>query len=670
MNNTYNNNNSIMSLEEENISKRNNSDKNKRKLNNSTKSNSSLFGRIFNSVYKIGQGLKSIMSMKFNIENEDEINPDLYNQISNRFNMKEEMSLIDAPSFMEESFIKDTSNKKNESNIMMTSKNEINNDDINKNNKVLDTIENFNKSLLNPKEEIINTDILPNEERKLSFKSLLLNKKRKNENNFNSILDKNEEEEKNEEENINNNISINNNKLNNENRINKSMTSTKMNISFSRDLNKTRNSKYINNTSMMSLENIKKEINKRREENLRNVVEMQKRYGLNYDESKEREMRNKILEEYYKDKAKRIAEGKLRMEQEKKKREEEFKKLKIKKVSGLKYTSIQKKPPLLTETKSTEIHFKPINPINNTKLIENSKKEELKIPIIKPESNDISVQKNFSFGNSLFEKDDKKEEIKNNNLSNPKETINQPPKINNEPKSLFGFNNSSKEENNNKEKKENEIKPNLGLFSNTLTSTSNPPNQEKTKKKETIPLFGLIGDNNNKELNSNSPIKFDNKKVSIFSKMINNQTPEKKSIEEPKEKNDKKNDDFFGSTSNLFVKDQNSMQSLFTGENNGKTVFRTQPTNEKGGLFDQNNSVSQGINSQSLFNSNKLGNNSGGNSSLVNEENPFLQSKTPNQATLFGQKDNIDNNQNAPKSLFGNSGNLFGNNPKVNSLFG
>ena len=112
-----------------------------------------------------------------------------------------------------------------------------------------------------------------------------------------------------------------------------------------------------------------------------------------------------------------------------------------------------------------------------------------------------------------------------------------------------------------------------------MTSTSNPPNQEKTKKKETIPLFGLIGDkNNNKEPNSNSPIKFDNKKVSIFSKMINNQTPEKKSIEEPKEKNDKKNDDFFDSTNNLNIKGQNSMQSLFTGENNGKTIFRTQPT--------------------------------------------------------------------------------------------
>ena len=493
MNNTYNN-NSIMSLEEEDTTKRNNSDKNKRKLNNSTKSNSSLFGRIFNSVYKIGQGLKSIMSMKFNIENEDEINPDLYNQISNRFNMKEEMSLIDAPSFMEESFIKDTSNKKNESNIMMTSKNEINIDDINKNNKVLDTIENFNKSLLNPKEEIINTDILPNEERKLSFKSLLLNKKRNNENNFNSILDKNEEEEKNEEENINNNISINNNKLNNENRINKSMTSTKMNISFSKDLNKTRNSKYINNTSMMSLENIKKEINKRREENLRNVEEMQKRYGLNYDESKEREMRNKILEEYYKDKAKRIAEGKIQMEQEKKKREEEYKKLKIKKVSGIKYTSIKKNPPLLTEIKNTEIHFEPYN---NIKLIENSKKEELKVSRNEPESNDISVKKNFSFATSIIEKDEKKDEIKNINFRNTKETKNVPTKINNEQKYIFGFNNSSIEDNkNNKQKKEIEIKPNFSSIYNPLTSTNNPPNQEKNEKKETINLFGFTGDKN------------------------------------------------------------------------------------------------------------------------------------------------------------------------------
>ena len=104
---------------------------------------------------------------------------------------------------MEESFIKDNNIKKNESNIEMTSKNDINKEDINRNNKILDTIENFNNSLINQKEEIINTDILPNNERKLSIKSLLLNKKRKNENNIENILERNEEEEKNEEENIN-----------------------------------------------------------------------------------------------------------------------------------------------------------------------------------------------------------------------------------------------------------------------------------------------------------------------------------------------------------------------------------------------------------------------------------------------------------------------------------
>ena len=665
MNNTYNN-NTIMSLEEEDSSKRNNTGKNKIKSNNSTKSNSSLFGRIFNSVYKIGQGLKSIMSMKFNIENEDENNPDLYNQISNRFNMKEEMSLIDAPSFMEESFVKDNSNRKNESNIMMTSKNEINNKDLNKNNKVLDTIENFNKSLFNQKEEIINTDILPNEKSKLSFKSLLLNKKRNNDNHLENIYKKNEEEEeKNEEENIINNTSINNNKVNNENRINKSNTSTKMNISFSKELNKTRNSKFFNNTSIMSLENIKKEINKRREENLRNVEEMQKRHGLNYDEAKEREMRNKILEEYYKDKAKRIAEGKLQMEQEKKKREEEFKKLKIKKVSGIKYTSIKKNPPLLTEIKNTEIHFKPNN---NTKL---KKKEELKVPRNEPESNDISVKKNFSFGNSIIEKDEKKEEIKNINFSKTKETINVPPKINNEQKSIFGFNNSSIEDNNNnKQKKENEIKPNFSSISNPLTSTNNLPIQEKTEKKETINLFGLTGDNNKKELNFNSQIKFDNKKQSVFGNLLNNQTPEKKSKEEPKPKNDIKQDDFFNSSNNLNFKDQNSIQSLFKGDNNDKGIFRTQPTNEKGGLFDQNNSVSQGINSQSLFNSNKLNNNSGGGSSLLNKDNPFIQSKAPTQNTLFGLTNNNDNNQNQKKSLFGDTNKIFGNKSNTGSLFG
>ena len=48
---------------------------------------------------------------------------------------------------------------------------------------------------------------------------------------------------------------------------------------------------------MKSIDNIKSEINRRKEENLRNVEEIHKRYGLNYDYLKEAEISKKILEE-------------------------------------------------------------------------------------------------------------------------------------------------------------------------------------------------------------------------------------------------------------------------------------------------------------------------------------------------------------------------------------
>ena len=61
------------------------------------------------------------------------------------------------------------------------------------------------------------------------------------------------------------------------------------------------------------------------------------------------------------------------MKREKLKREEEFKKLKIRKTLWLKFSSISKKPTILTQTKSSEIHFsgKPINPNMNLKINEN-----------------------------------------------------------------------------------------------------------------------------------------------------------------------------------------------------------------------------------------------------------------------------------------------------------
>ena len=63
-------------------------------------------------------------------------------------------------------------------------------------------------------------------------------------------------------------------------------------------------------------------------------------------------------------------------------------------------------------------------------------------------------------------------------------------------------------------------------------------------------------------------------------------------IEEKKEginfKNEKKQDDFFSSTNNLEIKNEDSISnSLFKGDN-AKSIFGRQLSSEKGGIFDQN----------------------------------------------------------------------------------
>ena len=636
MNSSYHN-NSIMSLDEDSFN-RPKTDNIKRKDNNKKlNSSSSLINRIINSVSKIGQGLKNIMSMKINIENEEDFESNLYNQISNRFNTYEEISLIDAPSFMEESNLKNKKNKNDESNIMMNSQNEINNNIIN--NKVLDDIENFNNSINNKKEEIINPVLIPNKERKLSIKSTLLNKKRNNPKILENILEEKDEEKKsekeNEEENINNNTNIMaQDKLNNinENKNEKSINSIKMNLSLNKENNNSlRKINKINNISQMSLSNrsiesIKNEISKRREENLRKVEEMQRRHGLNYDQEKEREMREKILNEYYKEKAKRLKEAKLQIEKERQEREEKFKNFRIKKVSGLKYSSTKKKPQILSESKSFEIKYTPVT--NNN--IPGPKKEVKKQPntISKEKitfSSNITFGNNSNFGsineenkfnNNIKDKNDNKSNQKNNE---EKETIGQ--------KSLFSFNSNNK--NDQIPIKENDMKPNQGLFNNK--------EQKEQNEQNTNYLFS-----NDKGNNSNIQKPFDNKKESIFGNMIakNDETEKKK--EEQKIINDTKKDDFFGSSSNNLFNSKDGMNSLFKGDNNltNNNIFKTQPSNVKDGLFNQNNPISQAMNEQTLFNSNKGDDNA--------EKSLFNNKKLQN---LFGgEKKNDVSSRN---SLFG-----------------
>ena len=645
------NNNTISLEEEENYSNQTKTNTNKKKLiKNKEESSPSFFGFLMNSVSKIGQGLKNIMSKKINIEYDDDINTNLYDQISNRFNNNEEINLIDAPSFMEESNIqnksdiKNKSNKKNESDIMMISQthNEINNNNINidNNNEINNNIENDNNFLNNKKQEIITTSLIQNNDRKIDIKSNLLNKKRNSSRLLENILEEENEEEKNDEENINNNISITKNKLKNKNKVEQSINSTRLNFNLT---NNTIKNKKLNNTSMMSvsmksLDNIKNEISKRREENLRNIEDMHKRHGLYYDYEKEGQIRDKILDEYYKEKAKKIAEVKLQMEIQKRKREEDFQKLKVRKVGGFKYGSIQKKPPIFTESKNTEIHFKPIiNKINNETVL--PKKEEIKIPNIIPKANP-KQNLNITFGGDNQSKNgETKEENKNigekiiNNINENK------PEIKNGIESTINT------------KKENENQPVKGLFD---------LNNNKSESKG----FSLFNnEKKNESENEKKPI-FDNKNKSIFGNMIVKDTtaPIMGNMEEEKKK-ESKQEDFFGNSNANLANSKQEMNSLFKGDNNN-SIFKTEPSNAKGGLFDQNNQVSQAINQQSLFNSNNPDNQN----TLLGKSNPFINpnsiSKNQSTTSLFGNENQNKDKNNTPNSLFGN---ISGGN---NSLFG
>ena len=84
------------------------------------------------------------------------------------------------------------------------------------------------------------------------------------------------------------------------------------------------------------------------------------------------------------------------------------------------------------------------------------------------------------------------------------------------------------------------------------------------------------------------------------------------------------------------------MNSLFKGDNNltNNNIFKTQPSNVKDGLFNQNNPISQAMNEQTLLNSNKGDDNA--------EKSLFNNKKLQN---LFGgEKKNDVSSRN---SLFG-----------------
>ena len=673
-------NSSIMSLEEDGQTPNKiRTNQHKQSKEYTDDSSNTIFSKIMNSMSKIGQGLKNIMSMRINIEetNDNTDNQNIYDQVSNRFMANEEISLIEAPSFVEEvsSSIKkkkkvNEKNKKEDSN-MIISFDEVRENDDNINNS-------FNKDVLSKKNnEKINIDILKNNKNKIEIKSTLLSKKREREkeaeakNSFdNSNIFKNSE--------IIDDGGSKNSKIIEKSIIsNRSKIQNRNNISEQRQKNRTNmnmNSS-IMSLSMKSLDDIKSEINKRREDNLKKIEDMHKRNGLCYDYAKELEIREKILSDYYKGKQNLIKQAKLKEENERRKREEEYHKLKIKKNESYVIYRTRKPKILLAQTKSAQIKYEG-NPLIQAAQTDNNKKSNE----IKNKGIDFSF--NNTINNSINEQNNNKNnEIKNDiqenklffNNTNP--FIDNNKKINDSNKQpLFPIINANDNKNNDdKEKETQKVNNNeepTKIIDNKKESifqsflVNNDTNNKEEKKENKNPLFpsdegkqgGLFKKINNTPTSSNPPL-FNfgmgegNSKSSIF-----------------ENKNDEKNSEPKKETKSLFKESGSSIfgqvnqQSLFTPTPNEKSsLFDIKPNNinfnsgndnsgmfapKKEGFFNQDTAVSSALNEKSLFQSNNE-------NSLLKKNNPFIKTGSNNapSTNLFG---NNDQKKETTPSLFGN----------------
>ena len=648
----------------------------------------SIIGKLFNTFNKMGKGLRNIMSMKIEYINDD-INPNnLYaqNQIKNNntpnFNNNfNNNNNINIPSLMEEShnsFNNINYNKnsnENNSNMQISSFN-IDNNNSNYNNC-------FNNVNNNEKFIFLQKD---NNNSNNQIKSTLLSKKRNSESKIDNIL---------KEDKINNDdseVRINFNSINvkeknslideNEQQDANICTETKNKMNTPENKSKINNNTSLISMSIKSLDNIKSEISQRRDENLKNISEMYGRHGLYYNYEKEFEMRQKIMEEYYRNKAQKIAEITLKMAKDKKSREEEYKKLKIKKVKELKYQAF-KKPKIFKETKNNQIEF-----LGKQNTQTNCKN------IVKLTFGKIKNEDNNSLDNNFKQKDDKIVDAKNDSI---KKIENDNTNINN---SLFGFN-----DNIDKNKKENEFKKEDNQIPSLFGTKTDKPELNKQVDSNQISLFNIKTNNKTDDKIDEKQKTAEKKTESIttnnlFSNinalnssnsLFNNQ--ESKSLFQTDNKvksegtvlftgniifgKDNTNDKIgiFGvpsekKTISLFSsKDKNSNDGLFF--NSIKTTnVNNKDDNEKNkqGLFNQETQVSSGINSKPLFVSNQEEKKQEG--SLITENNPFLKSSSNPPNNLF--QSSIQNNNNVINTNFSfggrnSGGNLFGN---TTSLFG
>ena len=611
----------------------------------------SFFSKLYNSMSKLGRSLTGLMSIKLDYDNDEDYSHTFYDQ-DNKFNIKKikkfdiSPNIFDAPSNINQSKNKNINLPFEVKEYMNNYKNVKNNNMIEKNDKNISSDESLEeKEIKNepsfPEEKtIINNNILQKEEpimdskdnnniilknnqqKKLDIKSTLLNKKRKLE----SIKEEKEEEEEIKiSKDDKNKIEEEKDKINNNDneKMNLSLISAKSNNSLKlKSLN--------NSLSMKSLDKIKDEIIQSRGKASKLNEELYNRHKiLNYDYDKEKKLKNELLERYYKLKSEKKAEVMLKIEADRKKREENFKnaKLRLKKYN-MQFLS-QKKKPKFSVAKGKGLQF--FGKAKQVQIPQLSNQQNLDFSFGPPKNNEIKFsntvtktgdeQKNETKENKETKTNEKKEEVKNLFSNNTKSET-----------SLFNLPQSSSKSDVKNETKETKQNTEGGLFGN-------------------ISPFGVKSKDEKEVNNSNSLFGSFNPGTSLFGAP---KTQEDKKKEEKNTNNQniienkglfQKSDDnfFFQSTTNIPNQSGNPAPNL----------FQIKP---KEGIFNQNTPISSAMNQNSLF----VSNSTTPTGSLFKKDNPFISNdKSPNVQNIFTTP--FDNNQSQQKntSLFQGEGNMF-----------
>ena len=664
--------------------------------NNITKEkhkNESLISKFYNSVKKIGQKIQNLIELKVESNNE--------NKNLNEPNIKQ-INFNDFPISLNESFTEHNYSLNKEINSFPK---KMNREEFKKNPFIENNYSRINEVDNNFKEEETNNNLYLNsnffpysnnlkkemmnfqtEKKNNVHNSFELNKKRQRENiidnNNNDLVEENNSPLKSENRIISNinTFQIEGNTLNNINESNISISSIKNN----------NNNNSLMSITLRSLDEIKNDIDKKRLESIKEIEKFRGKYYVSYDIQKDYQTRKEIIENYYKKKLDKLEEITQKSEKEKKKRLDSFKLLKELKEGSFNIKAEKKPKNTLSTIKSGEISFVRINKNNNKNTNNNDNKN----------NKDVNISLFNSFGTNNSFNNGKKEDYQSTVLKNNEKEENKLNLFSNKQTSLLL--NDKKEENSLFENKKNE---NLKIQSNLNEKEINSSNKEKSifssnkeNNKQTGSLFsnhmngnffsGNINNNNEqKENNSNQSSNSQNFKFGLLQSPNNLNSQPNNSFNNNSEKSllkeNQKNNSIFSTNQTSIFNNNNNFNINNKNDNENKQIplfgnqtIPSQTTNkDSNSLFgaktvtlkDTNpiSNVSENIEHKtSIFKSNINSqnynnlpspnpNNSG---SLVNKNNPFLNTPTVPIANVFTSPEKINKND-FPNQ---NNINLFG----------